>query len=71
MQQLDLSYNELRGLPDSFRNLRSLEILHLEGNPLIELPVCMNELTNLCKLYLDRTITIPKEIFQLPKLEIL
>ena len=70
LDELDLSYNQLISLPHSVKNLQNLEILHLEGNPLTQLPECMSELTGLRKLYLDRTIQIPREMFQLPDLEI-
>lgn len=71
LEQLDLSNNHLKWLPDNFRNLRNLEILHIEGNLFTELPGSIGELVNLRKLYVDKTIKIPHEVFQLSKLEIL
>ncbi|OWZ11009.1 hypothetical protein PHMEG_00016034 [Phytophthora megakarya] len=53
LKELDIVGNKLTTLPNSFKNLGRLEILHAERNQLIKLPKDLGELQSLRKAYLQ------------------
>jgi len=61
---LDLEYNQLTTLPESFGNLSSLEYLYLSSNQLTTLPESIGNLSSLTYLYLyDNQLTTLPESF--------
>ncbi len=71
MQVLDLQYNELTSLPETFGQLVNLQVLDLQGNELTSLPETFGQLVNLEWLYLedDQLTSLPDTITRLVNLQ--
>ncbi|MFM7577098.1 MAG: leucine-rich repeat domain-containing protein, partial [Microcystaceae cyanobacterium] len=68
LEKLNLSYNQLRKLPDSFSLLQNLSELDLSYNQLSELPDSFSRLQNLSQLYLssNQLRELPDSFSRLP-----
>jgi internalin A len=70
IKELNLLWNKLSALPDSFERLLSLERLFLSNNKLQRLPSCLRSLSNLDELWIERTqlSELPGWLNDFPKL---
>ena len=73
LQELDLSYNQLKEIPKEIFTLTNLQKLGLSNNQLTEVPKEIFTLTNLqvLNLYNNQLTELPKEIGNLTNLQIL
>ena len=70
LKKLDLSYNKLSSLPESFGNLSNLRILYLNDNQLSSLPESFGNLSNLriFGLHKNQLSSLPKSFGKLNNL---
>lgn len=73
LEVLNLSWNNIRFLPESLVSLKSLKFLDLSGNNLIKIPSIIGDLTSLVELDLsfNNLKFIPKEVGNLASLNYL
>ncbi len=71
LESLDLSYNGLVSLPESFGNLKSLQELYLTQNGLTALPESFGHLNSLRELHLimNELVKLPESFGQLKSLQ--
>ncbi|MCH2046773.1 MAG: hypothetical protein MK212_21845, partial [Saprospiraceae bacterium] len=71
LQDLDVSSNYLRDVPESIKNLKGLKRLNLADNHIYQLPVGLCELADLERLYAERNYihTLPEDIGKLQQLQ--
>lgn len=71
--EINLSQNNLNGLPNEFCNLKKLETCILSGNKILYLPDDIGNLTKLVRLYLDdnNLCMLPSTLHELTSLKVL